>query len=309
MAAARVRHGILFGVMTLLLASSASAETSGDAFLKELRATMRALRGESVLGAEGITGAYAGRLDLQPLTDRGALQRARAEGRIESLPADALVLNVRPRLGGLHPIGERDLQHQRLYVGADAAALGCLLHVAARVRSAPLEVTSLVRHLDYQRQLQRTNHNAATALPVHTLGLAFDISVLNVPLRTTREIRDVLRAMRDAGDLFFIAETRQLVFHVVPAPGRLQFYRELFAAMRSLPAPPAVLGVERNLLAAGGIDATPRQAWGASWRPTLIVAAAGLGLLSVPASRRRRRLTRSAGGSRASSSSRAASSA
>jgi hypothetical protein len=46
--------------------------------------------------------------------------------------------------------------------------------------------------------------------------LAFDISVLNVPLRPTRELRDVLREMRDAGDLFFVAQTQQLVFHVVP---------------------------------------------------------------------------------------------
>ena len=294
MAAACVRGATLFGVMTLLLASGARAETSGDAFLRDLRATMLALRSESVLSAEGITAAYAGRAELRPLTDRGALRRARADRRIESLPADALVFNVRPRLGGLHPIGERDLQHQHLYVGADSAALGCLLHVAARVRSAPLEVTSLVRHLDYQRQLQRTNRNAATALPIHTLGLAFDISVLNVPLHTTREIRDVLLAMRDDGDLFFIAETRQLVFHVVPAPGRLQFYRELFAAMQALPPPPANLGVERNLLASAGIDATPRQASGVPLAVPILLAAAGIQAAIRGAMRgRRSRLLRS----------------
>jgi hypothetical protein len=94
-----------------------------------------------------------------------------------------------------------------------------------------------VRHLEYQRLLQRTNPNARTALPVHAIGLAFDISILNVPLSTARTLRDILRRMRIDGDLFFIAETRQLVFHVVPTPQRLSFYSELFEGLVALPPP------------------------------------------------------------------------
>jgi hypothetical protein len=86
---------------------------------------------------------------------------ARGDGPIVSLPENALLFNLQPRLRGLHPVGERDLQHQSLYVGADPAALGCLLQVAARVRSAPLDVTRLVRHKEYQQALLRTNPNAA----------------------------------------------------------------------------------------------------------------------------------------------------
>jgi hypothetical protein len=259
MAVGRPLTATVHAALLLLLAGGARAETSADAFVRELHATMAALRSESAVSADGIRAAYGGGAGLEALTDREALRQARSTGRITSLPLDALLFNMRPRLGGAHPIGERDRQYQDLYVGADPAALGCLLHVAARVRSSPVEVTSLVRHLEYQRQLQKTNRNAATELPLHAFGLAFDISVLNVPLHTSREIRDVLRAMRDAGDLFFVAETRQLVFHVVPAPARLSFYRELYAALTSLPPAAGSLHVERNLLAAAQFEraATP----------------------------------------------------
>jgi hypothetical protein len=69
------------------------------------------------------------------------------------------------------------------------------------------------------------------------MGLAFDISILNVPMASAREIRDVLRRMRDDGELFFIAETRQLVFHVVPSPVRAQFHAAVFSGLIEVPAP------------------------------------------------------------------------
>jgi hypothetical protein len=40
--------------------------------------------------------------------------------------------------------------------------------------------------------------------------------------------------MRQDRDLFFVAETRQLVFHVVPAPERALFYRGLFDGLMVL---------------------------------------------------------------------------
>jgi hypothetical protein len=94
-----------------------------------------------------------------------------------------------------------------------------------------------VRHDAYQRSLAVSNPNARTPLPIHTFGLAFDISVLHAPLASVREIRDVLRQMRDEGDLFFVAEVRQLVFHVVVAPGRASYHAAVFDALVAAPPP------------------------------------------------------------------------
>jgi hypothetical protein len=85
-----------------------------------------------------------------------------------------------------------------------------------------------VRHSHYQEALRETNVNATTSVPTHTLGLAFDIGVVNSPLRTVYEIRDVLQQMQRAGDILFVAERRQLVFHVVPHPSRLGHFTEVY---------------------------------------------------------------------------------
>jgi hypothetical protein len=245
----------------LVVAPRAEAATApADIFLRDLRTFMTALRPESVADAGRIEEAYTTGAPVPMIADRDARAAAIAGGRIARLPAHASVYNLRPRLRGAHPLGQLDLAHQHLYVAAHPAALGCLLQVAARVRSAPLDVTSLVRHRAYQAHLQRSNPNAHTRLPVHTLGLAFDISVLNVPIRTAVEIRDVLRAMRDAGDLYFVAETRQLVFHVVPTPQRLAFFADLFHGLASLPAPPPAPALPpRNLLAEASLDAATSE--------------------------------------------------
>jgi hypothetical protein len=128
--------------------------------------------------------------------------------------------------------------HQRLYAAARPSTLGLLLQVASRIRTTQLDVTSMVRHQSYQRRLRRTNPNASISLAMHTFGLAFDVSILHAPLASTREIRDVLRLMRDAGDLFFVAEVRQLVFHVVVAPGRAPFHAAIFESLVKIPPAP-----------------------------------------------------------------------
>ena len=168
------------------------------------------------------------------LADRDALISSLERGTMARLPDNPARFNLRLRLAGEHPIAERDLVYQPLYVAARPATLGALFAIAGRVRSGPVEVTSLVRHHEYQRALRRSNPNASTKVPTHTMGLAFDISVLNSSVETVREIRDVLRAMSAAGDLFVIAETHQLVFHVVPAPGRLAFFEALYEAVMML---------------------------------------------------------------------------
>jgi hypothetical protein len=60
------------------------------------------------------------------------------------------------------------------------------------------------------------------------MGLAVDIGLVNTPLETIYEIRDVLRRMQDSGDILFIGKRRQLVFHVVPHPSRLEYFNNVY---------------------------------------------------------------------------------
>lgn len=201
---------------------------------------MAQLREESVRHARRVRAAYGAQVRRLAIPDRAALWRALERARLAPLPRDR-AFNLNLRLDGAHPIGELDLPHQALYVAARPETIGCLLHVASRVEAGSLEVTSLVRHSAYQRSLARRNPNARTTVPTHAMGLAFDVSILNVPLTTAAEIRDVLRHMAARGDLFFIAEQRQLVFHVVPAPARRAYYAALHEAMTTVERPAIVL--------------------------------------------------------------------
>src|SRR4030095_2353328 len=131
-------------------------------------------------------------------------------------PADPERSNVRIRLEGVSPIGQMDMTRQASYVSARPATIGCLLDVASRGKSGPIEGTSLVRPLGDQQQLRMTNFNATDDVPTHALGMAFDIAMVNTPLKTVREISNVLQRMSAAGDILVIAERHQLAFHVVP---------------------------------------------------------------------------------------------
>lgn len=189
----------------------------------------------SAQSAETIRRVYQDHLDFLLLREYGELAGALDNGGLVPLPDQPLRFNIVPRLDGPHPIGEMDLANQSSYTAARAATIGALLEIASRVKSGPVEITSLVRHSDYQEELRTTNPNAITSVPVHTMGLAVDIGLINTPLETIYEIRDVLRRMQDDGDILFIGERKQLVFHVVPHPSRLGHFNEVY--LRAVGAP------------------------------------------------------------------------
>lgn len=224
---------LIVWVVAASAAGSAAADPL-DRHVLRARALMQELRAESRRDTARIAEAYE-RADGALLT-REALRRAIEHGAIAQMPLDTAPFNLRLRTDGAHPIGEFDRLHQHLYTAAHPAALGLLIQIASQVTSASLDVTSLVRHADYQRRLGASNPNARTSLAMHTYGLAFDISILHVPISTAREIRDVLRRLRDRGDLFFVAEVRQLVFHVVVAPQRAPYHAAMFDGLA--PTPP-----------------------------------------------------------------------
>lgn len=234
-------------VLAILLCSAGVANAGGATlsqdpatFLAEARALMGRLRAESRRDAARMKKAYADGARASAFRNFMAVISARTAGTLAPLPINPLQFNIRPRLTGPRAIGELDVAHRDAYVAARPGTLGCLLHVAATLRRTPVDVTSLVRHLEYQRALSAANVNARTDFPAHALGLAFDLSIVNVPLSVAQELRDVLRHMRSNGDLFFVAETRQLVFHVVPTPERLPFYAALYESQVNLLPPPVL---------------------------------------------------------------------
>jgi uncharacterized protein DUF5715 len=203
--------------------------------MRSLDRMMAALGPASAQSAETIRRVYQEHLNVLALREYDELAGAVDNGGLVPLPADPLRYNILPRLEGAHPIGEKDLANQSSYATARAATIGALLEIAARVKTGPVEVTSLVRHADYQEDLRATNRNAITSVPMHTMGLAVDIGLINSRLETIYEIRNVLQQMQDAGDILFIGERQQLVFHVVPTPSRLGHFNEVY--LREVGAP------------------------------------------------------------------------
>jgi hypothetical protein len=210
----------------LVFAGTSSAQS------RYLRAVDRMMVQLSPLNAHAsavVRKEYRAYLDHLVLSEFASLEDALSTGGLVPLPADEKRFNVRVRLDGPAPIAEKDLVNQISYIAARPAAIGALLDIASRVKSGPLEITSMVRHSEYQDELRATNVNANTSVPMHTMGLAFDIALVNTPLKTVYETRDVLRQMQAAGDILFIGERKQLVFHVVPHPSRLGYYTDVYA--------------------------------------------------------------------------------
>ena len=216
---------------------------------------MVSMASHSARDAATIKRLYRPHLRLLLLNEYADLEGALATGGLAPLPVDAARFNLAPRLEGPHPIGEKDLGNQVTYLAARPATIGALIVVASRVRSGPVEITSLVRHAEYQAVLKTTNGNASTSVPMHTMGLAFDIALVNTPLQRVQEIRRVLQELRAAGAILFLGARQQLVFHVVPHPSRLGYFTGIYA--QAVGAVSAAQSVE--VVAPGPLRWTPVQ--------------------------------------------------
>ena len=225
----------LIGVAALVLLGAIPAAAAPSRFVQALDNMMVALGAESARAGAQIRRAYQEHLDFLMLEGYVDIEGALDNGGLVPLPADARLFNLMPRLEGPHPIGEKDLQNQTSYIAARPATIGMLIEIARQVKSGPIEITSLVRHGEYQESLRSTNVNANTSVPMHTMGLAVDIALVNTPLERAYEIRDVLRRMQRRGDILFVGERRQLVFHVVPHPSRLGHFTDIYIRKIGLP--------------------------------------------------------------------------
>jgi len=247
----------------------ARAQRSSEAgYLTVVNTMLTGLAPESTRSALAIRETYRPFLDLLALDDFNQIEQGLANGGLVPLPNDPERFNVRVRLEGTSPIGEKDMSRQASYISARPATIGCLLDVASRVKSGPIEVTSLVRHLGYQHELRLTNANATPDVPTHALGMAFDIAMVNTPLKTVREIKNVLRQMSATGDILVIAERHQLVFHVVPQPSRLGWYTEVYTHL--IAGQPMTRSADASASVTPAVDAVisslqPMPAFAAEW--------------------------------------------
>src|SRR5688572_12006432 len=240
------RLNVLAAAIVLLAPVARTASADPLTHAQMLDAMMVASGANSARDAAAIKRLYRPHLRLLLLNAYSDLEGALATGGLAPLPDAPARFNLAPRLDGPHPIGEKDLGNQVNYLAARDATIGALIVVASRVHSGPVEITSLVRHAEYQAALKATNGNASTSVPMHTMGLAFDIALVNTPMARVQEIRRVLEDMRAAGDLLFIGERQQLVFHVVPHPSRLGHFTGIYAqAMGAVSSTRAVEVVAR----------------------------------------------------------------
>lgn len=82
----------------------------------------------------------------------------------------------------------------------------------------PLEVSSAVRTIDYQKRLERTNGNAASAVgeivSPHVTGATIDITKKGMSTREIYWMRIVLRDLQQEGKLDIEEEFHQACFHI-----------------------------------------------------------------------------------------------
>jgi hypothetical protein len=194
------------------------------------------MRRDSREDALTIKEEYRPLLDTAVFSGLHDLRRATEAGELVPLSSVDLPF-VQPRLEGESSIAYKDKEHQHMYVALRPAAMGMLIEISRRVQHGPLDVTSLVRTAEYQRLLMRGNGNANTDVPTHTMGYALDIGMKFMSPETAADLRGVLEEMREAGDIYFIAEANQLTFHIVPVPSRLEHFESVY--QQALAPPPA----------------------------------------------------------------------
>src|SRR5688572_32014523 len=111
-----------------LAAGTAPVRPPQPQHLRALDRMMQSLAHESARAAMAIRDSYDDHLELLYLKEYEAMQGALATGGLVPLPLDPR-FNLSPRLEGLHPIGEKDLDNQGSYVAARPFTIGCLLEI------------------------------------------------------------------------------------------------------------------------------------------------------------------------------------
>lgn len=137
------------------------------------------------------------------------------------------------RTSGMGAIGSWDLKNQNYYLQASPSAIGTLTYIAYETRRlfdelkpkgekfVPLEVTALVRPLDFQEKA------AVGELPVHCTGQVFDLAFDLLPPHEKECLNFVLEDMGWNGYLGF-AEESAGTMHVGCSPSSRDFFIKVY---------------------------------------------------------------------------------
>lgn len=135
-------------------------------------------------------------------------------------------------------IGALDPPNAEYYLQASQPAIGTLVYVAYETRRlweemkpkgekyVPLEVTSLVRPLDY---MERTTSTPRTEEIAHCSGQVFDINDRGLPLGEREALEFVLHDMGWEGYLGFVEDSPNSgTLHIGCAPSAREFFTQVF---------------------------------------------------------------------------------
>ena len=137
------------------------------------------------------------------------------------------------RTSGNGAIGSWDLKNQSYYLQASPSAIGTLTYIAFETRRlfdelkpkgekyVPLEVTALVRPLDFQEKSQEGE------LPVHCTGQVFDLAFDFLPPHEKECLNFILEDMGWNGYLGFVEESAGQM-HVGCSPSSRDFFVKVY---------------------------------------------------------------------------------
>jgi Transglycosylase SLT domain len=164
----------------------------------------------------------------------GFLLRKDGPGSIGEMEEKARIKNRKK----LEAYLEKHLKHKEYYLQASASAIGALAYVTFETRRlfeaaypkkkwAPLEVTALVRALEYQGRLHGDYDVSRTALPSHCTGEVFDLSYKDITEAEYASLLFVLEDIGNDGYLSYIVESGNC-FHVVHSPSSATFFSTVY---------------------------------------------------------------------------------
>ena len=168
------------------------------------------------------------------------LKEAIKKNVLVSAPDNPKYFSYALRRQGGQGIGSADLQNRDLFATDTPEVIGALETVAFETRRCweqarskgekfiPLEVTSMIRTLDYQELLHHSNPNSRTKFPSHTIG-AVDVAFATLPKTEQKCVRFVVQDIGFDEYLgYFDEHEAQKTLHFAPSPHHADFFLSVY---------------------------------------------------------------------------------
>jgi hypothetical protein len=171
-----------------------------------------------------------------------------------------------PEIASNFGVRARSLPGTTPVMAAERSTIGSALFLAHQLkrlqgeRYQGFEITSMLTHEGEEE----------AALPVHSLGWAFDVPASSLSSKDERDLKFILTDLRHAGLLAYVEEDDDSTFHIVRHPDHAsrfeQFYWDVMAGAVPTFSPPQIGTV------AGGTPGTDRSGLSVEPRPRVLVA-------------------------------------